>query len=207
MSNASLVNNKNILYNIIKQQNNPNSIKIAVLGKGVVGKSSLTYRFLNYDVSTEHDATIEDRYKSNLNIEGTNYEVEILDTAGEEDYQNMMDMWISFGEGFLLVFAINDKESFNLIKSKHDRILRGKHGVKFPILLVGNKADLENERQVNYSEAKELADKWEIEYIETSAKTNFNCKEAFEMLAQKIVQKKGKNSGKGGKSRTCCNII
>ena len=204
MSNASLVNNKNILYNIIKQQNNPNSIKIAVLGKGVVGKSSLTYRFINYDVSTEHDPTIEDRYKSNLNIEGTNYEVEILDTAGEEDYQNMMDMWISFGEGFLLVFAINDKESFNLIKSKHDRILRGKHGVKYPILLVGNKADLENERQVNYSEAKEMADKWGIEYIETSAKTNFNCKEAFEMLAQKIVQKKGKNSGK---SRTCCNII
>ena len=207
MSNASLVNNKNILYNIIKQQNNPNSIKIAVLGKGVVGKSSLTYRFINYDVSTEHDATIEDRYKSNLNIEGTNYEVEILDTAGEEDYQNMMDMWISFGEGFLLVFAINDKESFNLIKSKHDRILKGKHGVKCPILLVGNKQDLENERQVNYSEAKEMADKWGIEYIETSAKTNFNCKEAFEMLAQEIVQKKGKNSGKGGKSRTCCNII
>ena len=204
MSNASLVNNKNILYNIIKQQNNPNSIKIAVLGKGVVGKSSLTYRFINYDVSTEHDPTIEDRYKSNLNIEGTNYEVEILDTAGEEDYQNMMDMWISFGEGFLLVFAINDKESFNLIKSKHDRILRGKHGVKCPILLVGNKQDLENERQVNYSEAKEMADKWGIEYIETSAKTNFNCKEAFEMLAQEIVQKKGKNSGK---SRTCCNII
>ena len=204
MSNASLVNNKNILYNIIKQQNNPNSIKIAVLGKGVVGKSSLTYRFINYNVSTEHDPTIEDRYKSNLNIEGTNYEVEILDTAGEEDYQNMQDMWISFGEGFLLVFAINDKESFNLIKSKRDRILRGKHGVKYPTLLVGNKADLENERQVNYSEAKELADKWEIEYIETSAKTNFNCKEAFEMLAQKIVQKKGKNSGK---SRTCCNII
>ena len=207
MSNASLVNNKNILYNIIKQQNNPNSIKIAVLGKGVVGKSSLTYRFINYDVSTEHDPTIEDRYKSNLNIEGTNYEVEILDTAGEEDYQNMMDMWISFGEGFLLVFAINDKESFNLIKSKRDRILKGKHGVKCPILLVGNKQDLENERQVNYSEAKEMADKWGIEYIETSAKTNFNCKEAFEMLAQKIVQKKGKNSGKGGKSRTCCNII
>ena len=204
MSNASLVNNKNILYNIIKQQNNPNSIKIAVLGKGVVGKSSLTYRFINYDVSTEHDATIEDRYKSNLNIEGTNYEVEILDTAGEEDYQNMMDMWISFGEGFLLVFAINDKESFNLIKSKHDRILKGKHGVKCPIVLVGNKQDLENERQVNYSEAKEMADKWGIEYIETSAKTNFNCKESFEMLAQEIVQKKGKNSGK---SRTCCNII
>ena len=42
----------------------------------------------------------------------------------------MLDMWISFGEGFLLVFAINDKESFNLLKSKHDRVLKGKHGIK-----------------------------------------------------------------------------
>ena len=99
-----------------------------------------------------------------------------------------MDMWISFGEGFLLVFAINDKESFNLIKSKHDRILKGKHGVKCPILLVGNKQDLENERQVLYEEAKDLADSWEISYIETSAKTNFNCKEAFEILAKDIIK-------------------
>ena len=101
-----------------------------------------------------------------------------------------MDMWISFGEGFLLVFAINDKESFNLLKGKHDRVLKGKHGVKCPILLVGNKQDLENERQVTYSEAKAQADSWGIEYIETSAKTNFNCKEAFEKLALAIASSK-----------------
>ena len=75
-----------------------------------------------------------------------------------------MDMWISFGEGFLLVFAINDKESFNLLKGKHDRVLKGKHGAKCPILLVGNKQDLENERQVSYAEAKQQADAWGIEY-------------------------------------------
>ena len=51
-----------------------------------------------------------------MNVNGKEYEVEILDTAGEEDYQNMMDMWISFGEGFLLVFAINDKESLIYLK-------------------------------------------------------------------------------------------
>jgi small GTP-binding protein len=130
--------------------------------------------------------------------------VEILDTAGEEDYQNMMDMWISFGEGFLLVFAINDKESFTLLKGKHDRVLKGKHRVKCPILLVGNKQDLENERQVTYAEAKAQADSWGIEYMETSAKTNFNCKEAFEKLAQKIVKAKLQSSNTGG----CpCNIM
>ena len=173
-----------------------NSVKIAVLGKGVVGKSSLTYRFINYNAPQEHDPTIEDRYKSTINIEGQEYEVEILDTAGEEDYQNMMDMWISFGEGFLLVFAINDAESFELLKAKHERVLKGKHGVKCPILLVGNKQDLENERKVSHADAKQLADSWGIEYIETSAKTNFNCKEAFEKLAQKIVSsKKPQTSG------------
>ena len=116
----------------------------------------------------------------------------------------MMDMWISFGEGFLLVFAINDKESFNLLKGKRDRVLKGKHGAKCPILLVGNKQDLENERQVTYAEAKAQASAWGIEYMETSAKTNFNCKEAFEKLAQTIVKSKILNS----RGRTCrCNII
>ena len=95
-----------------------------------------------------------------------------------------MDMWISFGEGFLLVFAINDRDSFELIKAKRDRVLKGKHlkekqKIKCPILLVGNKQDLVNERKVTYEEANRQAQLWGIEYIETSAKNNFNCKEAF----------------------------
>ena len=176
---------------------------MAVIGKGVVGKSSLTYRFINYDAPKEHDPTIEDRYKSTVKLEDKEYEVEILDTAGEEDYQNMMDMWISFGEGFLLVFAINDKESFELIKGKHNRVLKGKHGQKCPIVLVGNKQDLDKERKVTMDEAKQLANGWGVEYIETSAKTNFNCKEAFEKLAQKIVEmKKDDPSAK----KCSCNI-
>ena len=196
MSTASVRQKYYYLKYYLKQVSSSNSVKIAVLGKGVVGKSSLTYRFINYNAPQEHDPTIEDRYKSTINIEGQEYEVEILDTAGEEDYQNMMDMWISFGEGFLLVFAINDAESFELLKGKHERVLKGKHGVKCPILLVGNKQDLENERKVSHADAKQLADSWGIEYIETSAKTNFNCKEAFEKLAQKIVSsKKPQTSG------------
>ena len=204
MSTASVRQKYYYLKYYLKQVSSSNSVKIAVLGKGVVGKSSLTYRFINYNAPQEHDPTIEDRYKSNLNIDGTEYEVEILDTAGEEDYQNMMDMWISFGEGFLLVFAINEKESFELLKGKHDRVIKGKHGVKCPILLVGNKHDLADERQVTQEEANQLAQSWGIEYIETSAKTNFNCKEAFERLAQKIVQTKNPGNS-SGKCCHCCN--
>ena len=165
-------------------------MKITVLGKSVVGKNLLKHRFINYNAPQEHDPTIEDRYKSNIQINGKEYEVEILDTAGEDDYQNMMDMWISFGEGFLLVFAINDEESFQVIKSKYERVKKGKHNTKVPILLVGNKQDLENDRKITYEEAKKVAQEWGVEYIETSAKTNFNCKEAFEKMAQKIVELK-----------------
>ena len=111
----------------------------------------------------------------------------------------MMDMWISFGEGFLLVFAINDSESFELLKGKRERVLKGKHGVKCPIVLVGNKQDLENERKVTSAEAKNLADSWGVEYIETSAKTNFNCKEAFEKLAFQIIKLKNVEPSK------CCD--
>ena len=100
----------------------------------------------------------------------------------------MMDTWISFGQGFLLVFAINDKTSFDLIPSKRERIIKGKHGEMCPMILVGNKQDLASDREVLYDDAKKLADSWNIDYIETSAKTNFNCKEVFESMAIKIYE-------------------
>ena len=169
-------------------EKNEQNIKITILGQTESGKSQLIYRFIHYNSPQEDDPTIEDRYHTCINIEGKDYEIEILDTASEEDFQNMMDMWISFGDGFMLIFAINDKETFKKIKMKRDRVLLGKKGVKYPMILVGNKQDLENERQVLYEEAKDLADSWEISYIETSAKTNFNCKEAFEILAKDIIK-------------------
>ena len=183
------------------QQNDGINVKIAVIGKGVVGKSSLTFRFIKNEVPNAHEPTIEDRYKTTSTIDKKLYNIEILDTAGEDDYQNMMDMWINFGEGFLLVFAINDKESFELIKNKRDRILKGKHGESTPMVLVGNKFDLASERQVTTDEAKNLAARWGIEYIETSAKTNHNVKEAFNSLALKINELKSKKGG------CCCSIF
>ena len=131
-------------------------------------------------------------------------------------------MWISFGEGFLLVFAINDKYSFDILNEKRKRILKTKHKDYVPMVLVGNKQDLDNnlylllysiyiilvryknERKVSYEEPKQLADSWGIEYIETSAKTNYNCKEAFEKLIIEISSTKIKPK----KSSCCnCNII
>ncbi len=112
-----------------------------------------------------------------------------------------MDTWINFGDGFILVFSINDEESFNCLKDKRDRILQIKNGKICPILLVGNKNDLE--RKVNYSDARNLGNKWGCEYIETSAVNDFNCKEAFEILAKKIYEIK--QSEKKKKKDCCCS--
>ena len=104
----------------------------------------------------------------------------------------MIDMWINFGDGFVLVFALNDEESFKILDRKRERILKTKKDTDGnpPILLVGNKQDLEKERVISYTEGKMKADSWKSEYIETSAKTNFNYKEAFEKITTKIIEKR-----------------
>ena len=148
------------------------------------------------------DPTIEDRYKIDKEIENKSYKIEILDIDGSEDSELIMDTWISFGEGFLLVFAINDKDSFDLIPKRRERIIKGKHGQNVPMILVGNKVDLADNREVSTEEAKKLAESWGIEYIETSAKTNINCNKAFEKLIVQISATKVKKS----KSSCPCSI-
>ena len=135
------------------------------------------------------EGTIEDRYKINVLLKRKNFEIEILDT-GEDDFQFLYEVWISFGECFLLVFAINDKESFDFVKKIYKNVKKKKYYEKCPILLVGNKSDLEKERKIKYSDAEELANSWGIEYIETSVKNNINCKEVFIKVAEKVAEKK-----------------
>jgi small GTP-binding protein len=143
-------------------------LKVAVLGKGMVGKSSLTYKFINCNTPKDHDPTIEDKYSTSTIIDGTNYEVEILDTAGQDDYQSLMNYWINFGQAFVLVYAINDKESFDCLEDKRDKILKMKRDEISPIVIIGNKCDLESQRVVKYEDAVALSKRWGCSIFETS---------------------------------------
>ena len=163
-----------------------------------VGKSSLTYRYINNQFPAVHDDTIIDRILNLAKIKNKVYKIEILDTEGENDFPNMLKQWINFGDGFLLVFSINDKTSFDLLSSKRENIIKEKHHESCPMILIGNKQDLDNNREVSYDEAKKLAESWNIDYLETSAKTNLNCKDAFENLAVKIYESRPKTK------RTSC---
>jgi GTPase KRas len=147
-------------------------MKIAVLGKGMVGKSSLTYKYINYNTPKDHDPTIEDKYSTSTTIDGVTCVVDILDTAGQDDYQSLMNYWVNYGEGFVLVYAINDRESFNGLDEKRDKILKMKKDEISPIVLVGNKSDLVNQRVVTYEEGKNLAAKWGCSFFESSVIVN-----------------------------------
>ena len=159
-------------------------IRITILGKDV-GKSTLLIKYSKCD---ESNINYKNFFESNINIEGQDYKLELQDTISEDDAQNILEMWLSCSDGLILMFAINDEDSFQVIKQRHKRIMEGLKGRICPMILVGNKKDLENQRQVKYDEAKSVANSWGIKYIEISVETNFNVNEVFEKLAQDIVK-------------------
>ena len=171
-------------------------------------KSSLIFRYINNRNPNVQDPTVEDSYHCSIDINGKNYEQIILDTAGE-DYKNMLDLWINSGYGFLLVFALDNYESFTYLKDIYQRICQnGKN--KYPLVLAGNKCEIpENERKVTKNEVEELAKSWEVPYFEVSNKIdcNGNIKLAFKIITEKIIEFKEKQKPKTKKKSKKCNII
>lgn len=110
----------------------------------------------------------------------------VLDTAGQEEFGAMREQYMRAGHGFLLVFAINDRQSFNEVSKLFTQILRVKDRDDFPIVLVGNKADLETQRQVPRSEAFTFSASHHVAYFEASAKLRLNVDEAFEQLVRAV---------------------
>ena len=163
---------------------------MVLLGKGTVGKTSLINRFMNNMCPIEHDPTLEETYTIKISFEkGEEREFKILDTAGEEDYKNMIDEWIRSANGFILVFAINDEGSFESMKSYVQKINKNTQ-TKLPIILVGNKCDLEYDRKVTQENINEYAESIGSKYYETSALTdqNGNCKVIFQECANQIMK-------------------
>nr|UJY53516.1 RAS related isoform 3 [Homo sapiens] len=121
--------------------------KLVVVGGGGVGKSALTIQFIQSYFVSDYDPTIEDSYTKICSVDGIPARLDILDTAGQEEFGAMREQYMRAGHGFLLVFAINDRQSFNEVGKLFTQILRVKDRDDFPVVLVGNKADLESQRQ------------------------------------------------------------
>ena len=184
-------------------------LKIAVLGQSMVGKSALTFRFINNKFPTEHDTTIEDSYSIPARIDEIQCQLEILDTAGQDDYQTMLDTWINSADGFILVYSIDNKDSFEAIKTRYERILKLKDGQKVSVIIAGNKCDLEENRKVSREEVENFCHTNKISFLETSALKTINVKEVFLCVARgllqiQVPQNYKKNDGHEGKKRCYC---
>jgi len=182
-----------------RQNQNPGSLhKVIMVGSGGVGKSALTLQFMYDEFVEDYEPTKADSYRKKVVLDGQDSQIDILDTAGQEDYAAIRDNYFRSGEGFLCVFSITDRTSFDDTQEFRDQILRVK-GVdsttakSIPFLLVGNKSDLEETRQVQVEEAQAFADKMEVKYVETSAKTRNNVDKAFFDLLKLIRSEKNKS--------------
>ncbi|TNM91061.1 hypothetical protein fugu_003350 [Takifugu bimaculatus] len=123
------------------------------------------------------------RVDSSGNVSGCWF---VLDTAGQEEFGAMREQYMRTGEGFLLVFSVTDRGSFEEIYKFQRQILRVKDRDEFPMILVGNKADLEQHRQVTQEEGQQLARQLKVTYMEASAKIRMNVDQAFHELVRVI---------------------
>lgn len=165
--------------------------RIVVLGAGGVGKSCLTAQFVQNVWIESYDPTIEDSYRKQIEVDGRQCILEILDTAGAEQFTNMRELYIKSGHGFLLVFSITSLSSLYELSRLREQIIRIKEDETIPLVIVGNKSDLERERVVSRSEAFSISHSWgNTPYYETSARRRANVDEVFIDLCRQIIRKR-----------------
>lgn len=163
---------------------------IVVLGAGGVGKSCLTAQFVQNIWIESYDPTIEDSYVKNLEVDGRQVMLEILDTAGTEQFTSMRELYMKTGQGFLLVFSLTNEASLAELTELREKIISIKGDKNVPLVLVGNKSDLEDERRVSRKQAFAMSQSWgQCPYYETSARRRANVDEVFKDLCRQIIRK------------------
>lgn len=163
------------------------------MGSTSVGKSALTIRFINDTFKADYDPTIAKTFRHVITVQNTTYNLTINDTAGLEEQAQILTKYIDESEGFLLVYSISDRRSFDTIKDIYMKLEDEMNGRHVPIVVIGNKSDLSNQRVISYEDGKKLADKWQAEFLETSAKVGDRVNDIFITLINLINKSKSKN--------------
>jgi small GTP-binding protein len=160
--------------------------KLVVFGTGGVGKSALTCQYVQGLFLQKYDPTIEDAYRKVTSIEGRQYVLEILDTAGTEQFTAMRDLYMREGNGFIFVYSVTAQSTFLALEGMIEKLTLVRDCEHVPKLIVGNKSDLESQRVIATEQGEELARDLGADFIECSAKTRHNVDELFEHIVQQI---------------------
>lgn len=159
--------------------------KVTLLGAGGVGKSAITLRIVSGTFTPTYNPTIEDYYRHEANLPSIGpCVVEILDTAGTEQFASMRQLYITNSQAFAIIYSIDSLESFEEAKQIYADIVEIKPPNELAIVLVGNKCDMSNDkREISTSEGAQAAKNMSnCRFIETSAKDDTNVNQLFEKL-------------------------
>ena len=166
-------------------------LKILIIGDSDVGKTSLLLKYTDNYFPESHLATIGVEFKTK-EIKLNNYliHLQIWDTAGQERFRSITKNFFRNTNGVIFMYDITSKKTYKSVKDwiKDSEI----NNAEFKRILVGNKIDLKNKREVNFNEVKEWSDKKEIECLEVSAKLGINVENTYIRLVELILANKSK---------------
>lgn len=171
---------------------------LTVIGSTSVGKSALTIRFVKKQFTPEYDPTISRTYRHHIVINGTDYSLTVYDTAGLEQQAQIPQYYIN-SHGFILVYSIADPQSFEIVRDIYDRLVDEIGSNSVPVVLIGNKFDLNDQRRVNKEAGQQLVQEWrnagsQAAFIETSALTGEKVDDVFVTLLNLMDRPTGVNN-------------
>ena len=176
--------------------------KVLLVGNSDVGKSSLILRYVDQIWNDVFVPTIGVDFKvKSLEIENKSIKLQIWDTAGQERFRNVISSYFKGAHGILLIFDITSRDSFKELENWLAEVEKNA-STQILKILIGNKCDLEEEREISKDEGEAFAMRNGMQYIETSAKINTNVNEAFEALSKIMVEYYSKKSSANNENKT-----
>jgi len=179
---------------------------LVVVGGAAVGKSAMTLRFVRGEFVAVYEPTVEDAYRKSVDIEGRVGVVEIIDTAGTDQFRTMRDLYYKNSDGFLLVCSTDQASSTEEIIEIHEQITEVKGSQNIPIVVAINKSDIPKENwRIDVARINKLAKQWKVKVFLTSAKENENNEAAFLSLISRIRNQASLSSKK--KKKGFCILV
>ena len=174
------------------EEDEPIELKIITLGNSQVGKTSIINRFTSNYFDKDLINTIGiDSKTHQMKIGEKTINLKIWDSAGQERFRSIQKHYYNQVDGILFVYDITKEDSFKIIESWFDEV-KTKAINTLCGVLIGNKSDLEDEREVSTEDGKKLAEQLELNFLECSAFTGDNVEQAFIDLVESILEKKRK---------------
>ena len=189
---------------------------IVTVGDSSVGKTCILNRFLKRPFISTHLTTIGiDKITHKVERDGINYVLKFWDTTGQERFANLAGQYFRKADYVCFVYAINNKSTFDNVNKWLTNLKNANSNIRLKMALIGNKSDLEDQREISKEECERKANELQMTFFETSAKDNSGIEDCYEYIintvieanldkARKIMQTVSLNDGKKKKDDKCC---